>query len=91
MNRAERVLIPCQITGKGMFPTEVEVAIKTVEGNVVTILADSSLLLEAKTGERLRATCLSKENDISVCVLPTEDTATGSRWIRMRSSDLEFA
>lgn len=89
MYRPERVLIHCDVAGDGMFPTEATIVIQTADGKTVTVLADKSLLSENCT--RLTATRLSTQEDISICLLPTEDVETGSRWVRIRSQDLQFA
>lgn len=89
VNQAEQVFIPCNVVGDGMFPTEVTIEIRTVDGQAVTLLADKSLLSTDPPG--VRATRVSTEEGVSICLLPTEDPSTGSRWVRIRSEDVKAA
>ena len=73
-----------------MFPSEVTIEIRTADGQTVSFLADTSLL--SKDPLRIKATRLGTESDnISVCLLPTENTDTGSRWVRVKDQDLQVA
>jgi hypothetical protein len=88
MPQIEQVLIRCEVLGNGMFPTEKRVSITGLDGSTVTLLADRALLETRDHEQFLRATRLSVENGVSVCLLPTEETDSGSRWIKVRNSDL---
>jgi hypothetical protein len=54
------------------------------------VLVDKSLVKIDGRMHFLRATRLAVRDDgTSVCVLPTEETDTGSRFIRIRETDLQ--
>lgn len=91
MTQIEQVLIPCEVVGDGMFPDEVRLQIKTHGGSVVSALADKRLLEERDGQCFLRATRMSMQDGVSVCLLPSEETDTGSRWVRVRSDLLQAA
>ena len=73
-----------------MFPREVIVEIKTADEGIITFLADEALV----SGDplRVKATRLGVEKEnVSICLLPTEDTDSGSRWVRVKEQDLLVA
>jgi len=91
LNNVEQVFIPCELAGSGMFPTEVSVRIHTAEGTTVSFFTDRSLLVQKDEKQSVKATRLSTEGPISLCLLPSEDTDSGSRWVRVKSEDLLVA
>ena len=80
MTQIDEVLIPCQLAGNGMFPSEIFVNISTIDG-AVTLLADRGSLEQHGVKSFLRATRLSFEIVSSVCLLPSEETDSGARWV----------
>ncbi len=91
MNSVEQVFIACELAGNGMFPTEVNVRIRTAEGSTVSFLTDRSLLVQKDEQQSVKATRLSIDVAISVCLLPSEETDSGSRWVRVKSEGLLVA
>ena len=92
MSDLDQVLIRCHLGGAGMFPTEITARIHACDGSVVSLLVDRSLI-EDRSGEHyLIATKFGTEPDDSiVCLLPSDATDTGTRWIRVRNGDLLHA
>jgi hypothetical protein len=90
LTQIDQVLIRCEIVGEGMFPSEVAVTVIGQDGARVSLFVDKRLLKHEGTADYVRATRLAVENDgTSVCVLPTEETDSGSRFIRIRETDLQ--
>jgi hypothetical protein len=89
MSDVDQVLIRCDLGEQGMFPTEITVKIHTSDGSIVSLLADRSLVYDRGQQHYLIATKYRIESDDSiVCLLPSDATDTGTRWIRVRSGDL---
>ncbi len=89
MSDVDQILIRCDLGGQGMFPTEVTARIHARDGSVVSLLVDRSLIQDRSGQHYLIATKFGTEPDDSiVCLLPSDATDTGTRWIRVRSSDL---
>jgi hypothetical protein len=89
MSDVDQVLIRCDLGAQGMFPTEITVRIHASDGSVVSLLADLSLIQDRNEEHYLIATRFRAEPDGSiVCLLPSDATDTGTRWVRVSSGDL---
>jgi hypothetical protein len=88
MSQSNRVHVQCEVLGKGMFPSEVVVRLETEDGSSVSMLVDQSLLEKRGAESFVRVTKIEAGDRISVCLLPTESTDSGSRWIRVKNSSL---
>ena len=90
LKQVDQVFIRCEIVGEGMFPNEVAVKVVVMDGGGVSVLVDRGLLKTVGGARFLRATRLAVGVDgTSVCVLPTEETDSGSRFVRIRDVDLQ--
>lgn len=92
MQQIDQVLIPVEKTEPGMFPTERAVTVRGNDGKVLTLFADERLIEERGQQSYLRVTRLETDDatGVSVCLLPV-DTSQGTRWIRVRNTQLQAA
>lgn len=75
-------------TFEGMFPTEVGVTAKTVEGDSVTLYAHQDLLKKVGDREFLKVLATPENRGSTLCVLlPTQPFETG-RYVNVAKSQL---
>lgn len=88
MTQSKQVHIQCERVGNGMFPNEVAVRIKNADGSTVTAFVDESTLVDQGSELFLRATKIESEGGMNACLLPTENTDSGSRWVHVQNASL---
>ncbi len=92
MEQIDQVLIPVENVDPGMFPTERAVTVRGNDGKALTLFAGQHLIEERDQRPYLRVTRMEIDDmtGISVCLFPDE-TWEGTRWIRVRTTQLRAA
>lgn len=92
MQQIDQVLIPVEKIDQGMFPAERAVTVRGTDGKAVTLFAGQYLIEERDQRPYLRVTRMEVDDatGISVCLFPDE-TWEGTRWIRVRTTQLQAA
>lgn len=71
----------------GMFSDEFNISIELVDGNIVTLFADSSLVKDDGKGNQLLETALiseDRDSQVQTVLLPTETFETRSRYVEIK-------
>ena len=88
MKIAEKRWLKCRKVGEGLFPSEVAISGKTIEGKEFTLFADASILKPLGNDEMgLQVTLLNSHGDEAVVVLPVFPFEM-NRIIRVKRSEL---
>ncbi|HFC98714.1 MAG TPA: hypothetical protein ENJ40_09730 [Thermosulfurimonas dismutans] len=88
MKMMERRWLKCRKIGEGLFPSEIAVLGRTVEGKEFTLFADESILKPLGNDEMgLQVTLLDSQGDEAVVVLP-DFPFEMNRIIRVKRSEL---
>ncbi len=86
-SNTEEILIRCDVRQEGIFPSEITVLVHGLEGDVA-FPADRSLIHDRGLEHYILATRYSVDaTGAIICVLPSEVTDNGSRWVRVKPQD----
>jgi hypothetical protein len=72
--------IPVDVS-EGMFSTEYAISLKLSDGNIVSLFADKSLVMEHGGIHYLKVALVNEEADQIRVRLPSETFETGSPWV----------
>lgn len=90
MSENRAIWIPVSVS-EGMFSSEYAITLKTIEGTLVSLYADKSLVQKKGESSFLKVTHINSYPDQHKqrVLLPSETFETSSRWVDLKEEKLE--